>query len=47
MSEDDWDGWKLLTQKIGARCQLVGDDPFVTNVTRLSRGIKEESPIRS
>jgi enolase len=41
MSEDDWDGWKLLTQKIGTKCQLVGDDLFVTNVTRLERGIKE------
>jgi enolase len=41
MSEDDWDGWKLLTQKIGAKCQLVGDDLFVTNVTRLSRGITD------
>jgi enolase len=41
MSEDDWAGWKLLTQKIGSRCQLVGDDLFVTNVTRLARGIKE------
>ncbi len=41
MSEDDWDGWKILTQKIGAKCQLVGDDLFVTNVTRLSKGIKE------
>ncbi|MCJ2060841.1 phosphopyruvate hydratase [Methylobacterium sp. J-048] len=41
MSEDDWAGWKLLTDKIGARCQLVGDDLFVTNVERLSRGIAE------
>ena len=41
MSEDDWEGWKLLTEKIGSKCQLVGDDLFVTNVTRLSRGIKE------
>src|SRR3954464_2089968 len=39
MSEDDWEGWKLLTEKIGASCQLVGDDLFVTNVERLSRGI--------
>jgi enolase len=38
-SEDDWDGWKLLTQRIGARVQLVGDDLFVTNVERLRRGI--------
>ena len=41
MAEDDWDGWKLLTQKIGGKCQLVGDDLFVTNVKRLARGIKD------
>jgi enolase len=41
MSEDDWAGWKLLTDKIGDRCQLVGDDLFVTNVERLSRGIAD------
>ncbi len=41
MAEDDWRGWSLLTQTIGAKRQLVGDDLFVTNVTRLSRGIKE------
>jgi enolase len=41
MSEDDWDGWKILTGLIGKRCQLVGDDLFVTNVARLSRGIAE------
>jgi enolase len=41
MSEDDWQGWKLLTDKIGAKCQLVGDDLFVTNVARLSDGIKK------
>ncbi len=40
MSEDDWEGWKALTDKVGSRCQLVGDDLFVTNVDRLSRGIK-------
>jgi enolase len=39
MSEDDWDGWKLLTDLLGRRCQLVGDDLFVTNVDRLSAGI--------
>ena len=39
MSEDDWDGWKLLTEKIGNRCQLVGDDLFVTNTARLADGI--------
>jgi enolase len=41
MSEHDWDGWKLLTKKIGSRCQLVGDDLFVTNVKFLKRGIVE------
>jgi enolase len=39
MSEDDWDGWKQLTDLIGNRCQLVGDDLFVTNTERLARGI--------
>jgi enolase len=39
MHEDDWDGWKLLTERIGSKVQLVGDDLFVTNVARLSRGI--------
>src|SRR5919107_1201513 len=39
MAEDDWEGWKALTDLVGARCQLVGDDLFVTNVTRLSEGI--------
>ena len=43
MSEDDWEGWKLLTDKIGDRCQLVGDDLFVTNVERLSRGIADRT----
>ena len=41
MYEDDWKGWKYLTDKIGKKVQLVGDDLFVTNVERLSRGIKE------
>ncbi len=41
MDENDWDGWKLLTEKIGNKVQLVGDDLFVTNVERLSRGISE------
>ena len=40
MSEDDWEGWQALTQAIGDRCQLVGDDLFVTNVTRLKQGIE-------
>jgi len=39
MAEDDWDGWKLATQKLGGKCQLVGDDVFVTNVARLAKGI--------
>ena len=39
MSEDDWEGWKLLTERIGDRCQLVGDDLFVTNTARLKDGI--------
>jgi enolase len=41
MSEDDWQGWKALTEAIGSKCQLVGDDLFVTNTERLARGIKE------
>jgi len=41
LAEDDWDGWKQLTEAIGERCQLVGDDLFVTNTERLSRGIEE------
>lgn len=40
LAEDDWDGWKLLTESIGDRCQLVGDDIFVTNTERLARGIE-------
>jgi enolase len=40
MAEDDFEGWKLVTDKIGAKCQLVGDDLFVTNVKRLADGIK-------
>ena len=39
MGEGDWDGWKLLTDKIGSKCQLVGDDLFVTNVEYLKKGI--------
>ena len=39
MAEDDWDGWKMLTQAVGKKCQLVGDDLFVTNVDRLQQGI--------
>jgi enolase len=40
MGEDDWEGWQLLTQKLGSKVQLVGDDLYVTNVNRLDRGIK-------
>ncbi len=40
MAEDDWDGWKILTEELGNRCQLVGDDLFVTNPLRLADGIK-------
>jgi len=40
MAEDDWDGWKLLTDKVGNKIQLVGDDLFVTNTERLARGIE-------
>lgn len=43
MNEEDWDGWNLLTKQIGAQVQLVGDDLFVTNPTRLARGIAEKS----
>ena len=42
LAEDDWEGWKELTQRLGSRVQLVGDDLFVTNPERLSRGIKTE-----
>ena len=41
MAEDDWKGWKMLTETIGDKCQLVGDDLFVTNVDRLQRGVDE------
>ncbi|MDP6442395.1 MAG: phosphopyruvate hydratase, partial [Pirellulaceae bacterium] len=41
-SEDDWDGWKLLTERVGAQVQLVGDDLFVTNTERLQRGIDND-----
>ncbi len=43
MAEDDWKGWKLMTDKLGSKIQIVGDDLFVTNTERLSRGIKEGS----
>jgi enolase len=41
LAEDDWDGWKLLTQELGGSIELVGDDLFVTNVSRIARGIEE------
>jgi enolase len=41
MAEDDWDGWKLITEMLGSKCQIVGDDVFVTNVVRLQQGIKQ------
>ncbi|MFM9052016.1 MAG: phosphopyruvate hydratase [Bacteroidota bacterium] len=41
LAEDDWDGWKLLTEKLGSQVQLVGDDLFVTNVKRLGQGIEK------
>ena len=40
MAEDDWEGWKLLTELVGDRCQLVGDDLFVTNTERLKQGVE-------
>jgi enolase len=40
LAEDDWDGWKLLTDKLGDKIQLVGDDIFVTNTDRLAKGIE-------
>ena len=43
LAEDDWAGWKLMTEKLGDRCQLVGDDLFVTNPTILKRGIDEKT----
>ena len=43
MAEDDWNGWKTLTHEIGSRCQLVGDDLFVTNTKRLRKGIDEKA----
>ena len=43
LAEDDWEGWKILTEKLGDKIQIVGDDLFVTNVERLRRGITEKS----
>ncbi len=42
-AQDDWDGWKLMTERLGTKIQLVGDDLFVTNVERLARGIRENA----
>ena len=48
MAEDDWDGWRILTDLIGKTCQLVGDDLFVTNTKRLKQGHRRRaSAIRS
>ena len=43
MAEDDWDGWQLLTEKVGNKIQLVGDDLYVTNVNRLKLGIQRKA----
>ncbi len=43
MAEEDWEGWKMLTDRIGDRCQLVGDDLFVTNTKRLAKGIEKDT----
>jgi enolase len=43
MAEDDWKGWQLLTERIGGKVQLVGDDLFVTNTERLHRGIQDKA----
>jgi len=43
LSEDDWEGWKLMTDKLGKKIQIVGDDLFVTNVTKLSQGIETQT----
>jgi enolase len=43
MAEDDWEGWQLLTKKLGGKIQLVGDDLYVTNVSRLARGISSQA----
>ncbi|MHA1522799.1 MAG: phosphopyruvate hydratase [Alphaproteobacteria bacterium] len=43
MAEDDWDGWEQITRQLGGRCQIVGDDLFVTNLERLAKGIAQEA----
>ena len=47
LDESDWDGWKFLTERLGKRIQLVGDDLFVTNTRILGEGIERELPIPS
>ena len=47
MAEEDWEGWKLLTKKLGSRRQLVGDDIFVTNTEFLAAESRKGSPTRS
>ena len=42
MDENDWDSWKALTERLGGKVQLIGDDIFVTNTDYLSRGIEEK-----
>ena len=46
LDEDDWDGWKAITDQLGDKIQIVGDDLFVTNVERLQRGISGGRPTR-
>ena len=43
LAEEDWEGWKMMTERLGGKVQLVGDDLFVTNTRRLSRGIAEDT----
>jgi len=43
LAEDDWEGWKVLTERLGKKIQIVGDDIFVTNTKRLARGIREKT----
>jgi enolase len=43
LAEDDWEGWQRMTERLGSKIQIVGDDIFVTNPKRLARGIKEKS----
>lgn len=43
MSQEDWEGWQILTERLGKKCQLVGDDLFVTNITRISQGVEHNA----